>query len=550
MDYLASHLLIDQLAAEGTRYIFGSLNSAGSPIIAALSERRTEVQFVAAMHEELAGMMAVGYAQASGRPAVLCLPCATGLIHGLSAMYLAQKTRTPLLVIADEQDTEILNDEQPLSGDLMALVRPLAKWSCELRAPSQLTRNLRRAFQEALSPPKGPVFISSPIDLLTKLATGQTVPPPQTTPLGAADMNFCKKAAKALVGAKRPCIVVGNEVSMYRARREAVSLAEVLGCPAYCEPLPTGVNFPNRHPQFAGVLPLEIDKASELLESYDAILLLGVQTRLAARSNEAPLLPSTAFVIQINTESGLTGRTLSCDLAANADIGETLSRLRAEVQLVVDASWVSTTKTRAEATISVIKKRRQVLEETIPFPSSKAQIAMVWLLRLLDAVRPVKSMVVSDVVCDYANPYEILSLEGSSAYFSSNAGVGGYALCAALGVQWASSDGVVICLTSDGSALYAPQAFWTAAHYNLPVKFIVVNNLGRANFTLHLVPELNSSNRVLLDNPAVAIPQLAHSMRVPSASVDTVSGLEKALQTMFETPGPFVLDVRIDTTLI
>jgi benzoylformate decarboxylase len=432
----------------------------------------------------------------------------------------------------------------------MDLARPLAKWSCELRAPSQITRNLRRAFHEALSPPKGPVFVSSPIDLLVKLATGETITPPQTTPLGAADMNFCKKAAKALVSAKRPCIVVGNEVSMYRARKEAVSLAEVLGCPAYSEPLPTGVNFPNRHPQFAGVLPMEIDKASELLESYDSILILGMQTRLAARSSEPPLLPPSSFVIQINTEAGLTGRTLKCDLAATADIGESLSRLRAEVQLLVDSNWVAATKVRSEQTVAFIQKRRQILAETIPFPSSKAPIAMMWLLRLLDAVRPVKSMVVSDVVCDYANPYEILSLEGSAAYFSSNAGVGGYALCAALGVQWASPDGVVICLTSDGSALYGPQAFWTAAHYNLPVKFIVVNNLGRANFSLHLVPELNTTNRVLLDNPAVTIPQLAHSMRVPSSSVDTVSALEKSLQTMFETAGPFVLDVQIDTTLI
>jgi len=550
MDYLASHLLTDQLAAEGTRYIFGSLNASGSPIIAAVTERTTEIQYVAAMHEELAGMMAVGYAQASGRPGVLCLPCATGLINGLSAMYLAQRTRTPLVVITDEQDTEILSDEQPLGGNLMDMARPLAKWTCELRTTSQITRNLRRAFQEALSPPKGPVFISSPIDLLEKLAVGEVITPPQTTPLGAADMNFCKKATKALVSAKRPCLIVGNEVSMYRARKEAVSLAEVLGCPAYSEPLPTGVNFPNRHPQFAGVLPMELDKASELLESYDCILILGMQTRLAARANQPPLLPKGAFIIQVNTEAGLTGRTLACDLAATADIGETLSRLRAEVQIVGDSNWVAAAKTRTEHTVQFIQKRRQIMADTIPFPTATSPIAMIWLLRLLDAVRPPKSMVVSDLVCDYANPYEILSLEGSSAYFSSNAGVGGYALCASMGVQWASPEGVVICLTSDGSALYGPQAFWTAAHYNLPVKFIVVNNLGRANFSLHLLPELNNANRKLLDNPTVTIPQLAHSMRVPSASVDTVAAFEKSLQTMFDKPGPFVLDVQIDTTLI
>ncbi|HEY9715776.1 MAG TPA: thiamine pyrophosphate-binding protein, partial [Chroococcales cyanobacterium] len=452
--YLASHLLLDQLLAEGTRYIFGSLGSSNSPIVAA-AEGRSDIQFLVALHEELAGSMAVGYAQASGRPGVLCLPCATGTINGLSSMYEAQRSRIPLIVLADEQDTEILNDEQPLGGNLLDMARPLAKWSCELRAHSQITRNVRRAFHEALSPPKGPVFVTCPVDLLLKIATGQPVPPPQTSPLGAADQNFCKKASKALISAKRPCIIVGNEVSLYRGRREVVALTEVLGCPAFSEPLPTGVNFPNRHPQFAGVIPLEIDRASEELKSFDVILVLGMQTRLAARSNEPPLFPPEALIIQLNVEGGLAGRTLPCDLTATADIAETVARLRAEVQMIVDSTWVANVRTRSVQTTNAIGSRRQVIEESIPFPRPDAPIPMIWLLRLLDAVRPPQSMVVSDVVCDHANPYEVLSLEGSSAYFSSNAGVGGYALSAALGVQWASPEGVVVCLTTDESALYA-----------------------------------------------------------------------------------------------
>jgi benzoylformate decarboxylase len=549
-DYLASHLLVDQLAAEGTKYIFGSLSSANSPIISAALEGRSDIQYLPALHEELAGAMAIGYAQASGRPSVLCLPAATGLINGLSSMYLAQRARIPLIVIADEQDTEILNDEQPLGGDLLGLAKPLAKWACELRATSQIARNVRRAFHEALSPPKGPVLISSPVDLLIKLASGQTIPPPQTTPLGAADPNFCKKAAKALVSAKKPCVILGNEVSQFHGRKEAVTLVEVLGCPAYSEPIPTGVNFPNRHPHFAGVLPLEIDKASEMLESYDVFLVLGMQTRLAARSDEPPLFPPTAIVIQLNIEGGLAGRTLPCDLTATADISESLARLRAEIQLVVDTNWVADVKMRTKETVSKISLKRQTLEETIPFPSPTSAIPMIWLLRLLDAVRPSKSIIVSDVVCDYANPYEILSLEGSSSFYATNAGVGGYALAGALGVQWASAGSVVISLTSDESALRSPQALWTASRYALPVKFIIINNLGRANFSMHLVPMVNNPHRVLLDSPTIDIRDIARSMKVPSYTVDTIAALESSLQLMFETPGPCVLDVHIDDSSV
>ena len=287
-------------------------------------------------------------------------------------MYLAQRARVPLVVIADEQDTEILNDEQPLGGDLLGLTKPLAKWQCELRATSQIARNIRRAFHEALSPPKGPVLISSPVDLLIKLASGQTIPPPQTAPLGAADPNFCKKAAKALVSAKKPCIILGNEVSQFHGRKEAVTLTEVLGCPAYSEPLPTGVNFPNRHPHFAGVLPLEIDKASEMLESYDVFLVLGMQTRLAARGDEPPLFPPTAIVIQLNIEGGLSGRTLPCDLAATADIAESLARLRAEIQLIVDTNWVADGKCAQNKPSPKSAKSARLWKRPSPFPAPPA----------------------------------------------------------------------------------------------------------------------------------------------------------------------------------
>jgi len=544
--HLASHLLLEQLAAEGTRFIFGSLRSANSPLIAAALAVRPDIQYVAALHEQIAGAMAIGYAQASGRPGVISLPAATGVINALSSMYMAKQARIPMVVIADQQDTQILNEEPPLSGDLLALVRPIAKWSCELRTAEEIPRMLRRAFHEALSVPKGPVLVSVPVDIALKPVAGPAIVPPQTSPLGTADTGFVRKAAKALISSKRPCVIVGNEISLYRARKESVTLVEVLGCPAYCEPLATGVNFPNRHAQFGGMLPLDAFKASEILSHYDVVLVLGMQTRMPTRPNEPPLLPAESLVIQLNVEPGLAGRTLPCDLTANADIAETLSRLRTEIQLLVDSQWVTTVKQRGQKTITRISKHRQELEDTISFPSPMAPIPLFWLLRLLDAVRPQKSMLVCDLVSDAVNPYETLNLEGSSSYFSSNAGVSGYALAAALGVQWSSPESSVLCLTSDESALSYPQALWTAAHYGLHVKFVVVNNLGKTNLSLRLAPIDNNPNQVLIDNPPFDLPSLSRSMRVPAASVSTISQLETALQQMFETPGPYLLDVQIE----
>ena len=197
------------------------------------------MHYLAALHEEIAGSMAIGYAQASGA-GVVSLPAATGLINSLSSLYNAIHARVPMIVLADQQDTQILNDEPPLWGDLCELAKPVSKWTCELRTASEIPRLVRRAFHEANSPPKGPVFMSLPINILLEPTSERIIKPPQSSPLGAADQGFIRKAAKSLVSAQRPCIIVGNEVSMYRARKEVVILSEVLGCPVFCEPMPTG----------------------------------------------------------------------------------------------------------------------------------------------------------------------------------------------------------------------------------------------------------------------------------------------------------------------
>jgi len=544
-DHLASHLLLDQLQAEGTRFIFGSLASGESPVITATYEMRSDIHFLSALHDDVAGSMAIGYAQASARPGVLAVIAAPGLAAVQSSLYTSLKARIPLVVLVDQQDSQILSDEPPLAADLLEMAKPLAKWACELKTPGEIPRLIRRAFHEALSPPKGPVVISLPHNLLLKPAVGHAIMPPQISPLGSADQAFLKKAAKALVSAQNPCIIFGNEVSQYRARKEAVSLVEVLGCAAFSEPMPTGVNFPNRHPQFCGVLPLDLTAANQILQPFDVILVLGMQTRIPAKVHEPPLIPPQASVIQINVESGLAGKTLPCHLAAVADIGESLARIRAEIQMVSNNPLVDVCKRRAHNTIAYVSSRRQELEEKLAFPGSNAPISLLWLLRMVDAVRPQKSVIVSDLVNDLCDPVHVLNLESSSSFFSLNSGVQGYGMGASLGIQWASPDHQVIALTSDLSALTAPQALWTAAHYGLHTKYIVINNLGRSTYNLQLLSTPGSPLRVQLDNPPVSFRELASSMRVPAAQVSIISELENALQHMFETQGPCLLDVHI-----
>lgn len=548
-EYISSELMAEQLCLEGLKVIFTSPTSVGSPVLTALSERHPDVRCVVAPDEHTACNMATGYAQGSGMPGVIYLTAAPGLATAMSSLYNASQTRVPLIALVDQQDTQILNDDPPLSGQLCEMARSISKWTCELRTGAEIARIIRRAFHEALSPPRGPTLLSLPVNILPRLSAGQVIPPPQLAPLGSAEVNFIKKAAKILVKAENPCIIVGNEISQYRARKEVVSLVEVLGCPAYGEPIPTGVNFPNRHPQYSGLLPLNLPLASRCLQPHDVCLILGMQTRLPARAHEPPMIGNSPTVIQINVESQLTGRSSPCHLAAHADMSESLSRLRTEIQLEADPSWVANSKKRAAETIGRITERKEKDEESLILPKSDAAISLIFLLKSLDKWRPEKSSIVSDLAAEDLNVFDLLTLQSSSAYIASNSGVGGYALPAALGVQLTNTEQTTICLTSSTSIVHAPQGMATARQLGLPVKIVVVNSgdaetVGYQPFKLHQKPQVMKGIA-----PAAKISSLASAFGVAASNISTMAEIEAALSELFNKPGPRLVEANIGSLI-
>ena len=410
---LTCDLLLQQLLTEGASQIFVAPRSCNSPIAQALSEVKGFRQ-VNCASELTAAFMSIGYAQASSRAAVVLLSAGQGLVTALPAIYTASRIHVPMIVICDQLSTQILNDDPALGLDALAVSKSVCKWSAEARSAGEIPRLVRRAFTEAFSPPRGPIVLSIPVDILNQAADATIISPPHTSPLGAADNNFIQKSARTLVSASSPCIVAGNEVNQYRARKEAATLAEVIGCPVYSEPNPTGVNFPNRHPQFAGVLSTNITQARESLRGHDLVLALGMQCRLPETSDQASLISPRTSVLQINVDPTLSGKTLPCIAAATADIAESLSRLRAEIQLIADNNWLNTARKRTQDNIKSISSERQKLEENLVYPKENDPISLFWLLRSLDGARSSGSIVVTDIVGTMADPAVVMSLEAVS----------------------------------------------------------------------------------------------------------------------------------------
>lgn len=548
---LTAHLILDQLNTEGCRYVFGSNASSDSPISAALLRSKyhssDKIKFIGSLHEAISVFMATGYSQATSLPSVVSLVSGQGLLNAVPAIYSAMRSQIPMVVLADQEDSYLLNEDPPLSVEHHKLASSVCKFMAEARTAREVCRLLRRAFHEALTPPKGPVVVSIPINLSLSSARAQVMQPPISSPFGAADQNSVSKIVQKLIESHSPCIISGNEVSQYRARKEVVLMADVLGCPVFSESLPTGVNFPNKHPHFHGVLPLNAASANKLLSKHDLFLLLGVQNRLPSRSDGPSLIPDNGIAIQINMNGDLAGKTLRSNHTVQADIAETLSRIRAEIQLQVDKSWLKAVNVRARNTISEITEKRQSIETGLDFPDPNAETPLFWLLRILDGIRPQKSVIVSEIYDPSCQPYEVLSLESGSSYFSATSGIPGYATGATMGIQWAGKDIPVICITGDESFMGYPQALWSASHYNLNSKFIVAKTQGVNSLKIAPSAPTKKTIRWQFSSPKISIKQLAESFSIPAESVSSFGQLEPAIRNLFEETGPRLLEVDVTT---
>ncbi|MDY7103511.1 MAG: thiamine pyrophosphate-binding protein, partial [Actinomycetota bacterium] len=157
-------VFLEVLRSEGVRHVFGNPGSTELPLIDAMATT-DDIGYALALQEASAVAMADGYAQVTRRPALLNLHTSAGLGNAVGNLTNAVLNRTPLVVTAGQQDTRHILADPLLSGDLCGIAAPVSKWTHEVRNADEIGPIMRRAFQDAAAPPRGPVFVSLPMDL-------------------------------------------------------------------------------------------------------------------------------------------------------------------------------------------------------------------------------------------------------------------------------------------------------------------------------------------------------------------------------------------------
>jgi benzoylformate decarboxylase len=540
-----SEILLEALADEGVRYVFGNPGTTELPLVDALVDRE-EPRYVLALQEATAVAMADGYARLTRRPSFANLHTLAGLANGLGNLANAAAAGTPIVVTAGQQDRRHLIADPLLSGDLVGLARPVVKWAHEVRTLGELGVAVRRAFRLAAAAPTGPVFLSIPMDVLDEV--GEAALPPRSHVDGSALGGSLAELADLLASAQRPAVVAGDELAWADGLDAAATLAERLGAPVHGQPLSSFRVFPSTHPLWRGPLPFDAAGINETLGAYDRVLLLGASAFRVYPYTAAAAVPAGVELLQIHPDPAQLGRTHAVRLGVVGDpaVGAVeLARLlagrgdeerRRRVLRESDA-W---------RTDVISRFAEQVAAERDARPLGPAAAVHAVVSRL-----PPGTVLVDEAIT--ASPYARAFHQGGdrAGYLWSGAGALGWGVPAALGVKLAAPERPVVCLVGDGSTMYSPQALWTAVRCRLNVLTVVLDNreyriLKRA-LRLREGPSAAADRYVGMDlaEPSVDFCALAASMGVAARSIEDPAELEEAVDAALASGEPRLLHVPI-----
>src|SRR6202011_3671001 len=273
-------ILLDVLRSQGTHYIFGNPGTTELPLIDALVNA-PDIRYVWGLQEATAVSMADGYAQASGKPAFVNLHTAGGLGHGMGAIMNAKIARVPMIITAGQQDLRHFLADPLLAADLVGMAAPVAKWTFEPNSLDDLPLILRRAFHNSMSPPRGPVFLSLPMNILDEVGSLPMLPTSriERASVGAGVADLATGLLQFNSG--RIVIVAGNDIAEPGVDEAIAKVARLLGAPVYGSSWPSANNFSSIDPFWRGSLPTTAKEISEILGQYDCMLGLGGKTLVA-----------------------------------------------------------------------------------------------------------------------------------------------------------------------------------------------------------------------------------------------------------------------------
>ena len=517
----------DLLRALGLTTVFGNPGSTEQPF---LKNFPADFQYILGLQEASVVAMADGFAQATGRPALVNLHTSAGTGNGMANIMTAFLNKTPLIITAGQQTREmILCDPMLTNRDETVLPRPYVKWAYQPARAQDVPGAIMRAYALALQPPAGPVYLSIPLDDWDQPALGPAVVRTVSARF-APDGDRVRQFANRISAAKKVALVYGAEIERSGGWDAGVAFAEKLRAPVFHAPNTERPSFPETHPLFQGMLPIAMGPLSDRLKGFELAVVIGAPVFRYYPYVPGPVLPQGCELLQVTNDPSDAGGALVGDSL----LGDAKLTLEALLELVEDGS-------------SRIAPTPLHLPRTLPSPPNSPVTASE-AYAALSELRPENAIVVQESpsnVMDLAMWWPTIK---PASYYTFASGGLGWNAPAAVGIALAQkklgTGRTVVAVIGDGALQYSVQCLASAAQHKLKVVYIIPCNGEYA--ILKEFAELEKTPNVPgLDLPVLDIVATAKGFGCSGVEARTREEIQEVFSKALNADGPTVIAIPV-----
>jgi benzoylformate decarboxylase len=549
----ASQAYLEVAAAHGVEYVFGLPGTSGQEFIGTIADQE-RIRFVLALHETCVVSMADGHARVTGRPSLAQVSTFPGTANAVGALYDAYRDRSPVVITSTQVDTRIMGrDSHTEARDMVEVTKQFTKWSCEVHRSDRIPEILNRAFKVASTPPKGPVYLSLPSNLLGEPVSVENPDPDRfrVIPRIGGDPEALKDAARMLAEAKRPLIIAGSGVATAGASEELIKLAEMAVTPVVMEPRYSFLSFPTSHPYSFQIPERQVTFKLPVWGEPDLIFAIGSRLIREYRYLTEPAIRPETRCVHIEDDPWEIGKIFPVDLGIIADAKSALGFLIEIFPRFSERSNGSRRMERLECLKKAREETQSALEKRMQIGWDETPINAARLVRSMDKLLEPDALIVNESPTSKDILVSNFEFTPNRGYFSnSSGGYLGWGLGAAIGAKLGSPNRRVVACLGDGSCMFGLQGIWTLAKYRVPLLVIVFNNRAymavKNQFRgpderIKLAAELGAE----LVGPDLNFARLAQSFGIFGERVEQPEAIEPALKRAMEQPGPALVDVVI-----
>tara|TARA_B110000438_G_scaffold35762_1_gene35506 strand:+ start:2788 stop:4434 length:1647 start_codon:yes stop_codon:yes gene_type:complete len=540
--------LMECLKAEGIVNVYGNPGTSEGPIMEEIINHK-ELRYILTLQEGVATGMAEADARINNKASFLSLHIDSGLLNGFSLMNDAYTTGTPMVVTSATYDIRNLRNR-----DLVELARPFTKWSTEVSLPDQVPAVMRKAFLEANTHPKGPVFVGLSSNALD--GVGDMEIHPHTTPIyGGLDNKTIEKISSMILHASKPVLIVGDRIAEDNALNEVVKLAELQSLPVFIEG--SNIPFPTDHQQMIGFHSVRNQNQRSILKDSDLILSVGADLFSDWFYEGDILLSKINKLIHLDSKPNTEANRQPSEITGIGNLKIIIDQINNLLEKS-DLKNQDDLNNRLDAVKKIKIENEEIYNQNAKKNWNNKLMSPDRAMFELSNAIPENSLIVNDGISHKPSVMHYLKFNKSDQMVAGRGGAIGWGVGATMGAKCASPDKNVIGIMGDGSAMMTVQGYWTAANDKIPCIFIVLNNQSYRILKVNIDYYRKAVRKEKEDAglyPYMDFPlvlnhtEIAKSMGLDAVRVDDPSKIKEELLNAINSKKPRLIELMIDGNL-